>query len=231
MKPKNTKIIILTGIIFTLLFILTLQKGPSITGYVATEHAIKNIDAVLIDNKELNLVVDEDGTCVNKDIEIKSILASGKIIGNGKVEIKLITGNAELIVYSNNLQVKKEKQNLITGFHSSDKTQFETKEESGICLTPESDSDILKNIEEHLLDHNHYSKEILDYIKNINNNADRKQAFEDFKTNMPGTEFNNACEETCLMSGKLSKSPKLKFEVEHGTVLLLEKITYSVFNE
>ena len=92
-----------------LVFALIVSTGPSITGFMASETYTQKINLELSESKIIGI-----DSLSSEPLKLSSLKLSGKVIGEGPVEIYLVDGSKRLLVYSN-LQEKQKGLPQITG--------------------------------------------------------------------------------------------------------------------
>lgn len=104
---------ILLSVILLVVFVLTLAMSqPSITGYVPTKILSQSLDLTVRESQRYWLTM-------AKPMELTSIAISGKVKGNGLVNIYLNDGEKRKLIYTN-IRRKGGSMESITGMTTSD---------------------------------------------------------------------------------------------------------------
>ena len=210
--------IVLAGLFLIGGFSFLMFSNPSTTGYVPASFAIKDLDIIVVRDQSYSMVAKD-----SEQLQLNSVLASGKIIGSGKVKIYVECDNKKHLIYTND----KEDLGLIaiTGaFKTEPKKDGEEAPEIEFISEEQEDLSKLQESSEA------YNEDVKAFMTLLNKEKEQndKKPLIDFIKEVNGTEFKDACEDTCALYGLRSSSYEFDFEVEPGTVLLLEEVVYAV---
>jgi len=189
---------------------------PSAVGYVSAAYTIQDLEVVILKNQTYTLSSKDQ-----QPLQLKSVVVSGKVVGAGDVKIFVESLDKRYLVYSN--EDKGSGLTAITGFVIKEGKE----EDFEIYFVPEEET-ILPELREEYGDI--YEEEVQAFMalleKEVESN--KNQVFADFIKTTDGQVFTNECEETCALFGLNSNNYRFIFEVDPGTVLLLDEIVYSI---
>ena len=114
-----------------LVFALIVSKNPSITGFMTTNTFTQKLNLDISESKLIGIE-----SLSSEPIKLTSLMISGKVTGEGLVEIYLVDGSQRLLVYSN-LQKKKNSVPQITGMATGTVKVYEKEKLNGHIVTPE----------------------------------------------------------------------------------------------
>lgn len=184
----------------------------SITGYVHSIYVLDNLEIVVLKDQVYEIISDES-------LDLKSVFISGKIAGQGKVDIFIENENKRYLLYSNSR--KDEGLSSITGLFVKDS------EDPGLMIKP-VDDDFLPEFEEKE-EKDTYSEELKSFLSLLESEMEDKKSYvADFIKKSENMEFSNECVETCMLFDFNSNKYNIVFDIGHGTSLLITEIIYSV---
>jgi len=189
---------------------------PSITGFVPATYSIKDLEVIILRDQSYFLNFEEEA-------KLKSVFISGKILGEGSVNIFLEANGKEYMIFSNEL--KNSGMDVITGFAIK---EIENTDEIEADFVPEVE-DILPDIDIEKKDA--YSEELRAYVELLQKEAEdteSKRLFIEFIRNAEGYEFNEKCVDTCALFGLEGTNYRFIFDIDQGTTLLVDNIVYSI---
>ncbi len=201
-----------------------LSFKPSVTGHVTAEYALEDLEVVVLKNQTYSLVSNTE-----KPIELKSVLISGKIIGNGEVNIFLINENNRYLVYTNKADDSPLVQ--ITGFAVNKADDKVEEDNVDIIFRQKGKEDILPDFEKELKDINKGEFEAFASLLESEIEENKKERIIDFVQNANGTQFKGVCRDTCALFGMKSRSYDFELDVAEGTILYIDEIIYSIEKE
>lgn len=212
-KWEKLNIIIIVLFLGGMVTFLTFSK-PSITGYIPATYAIKDLEVVVLKNQSYILSSND-----TQQLHLKSVLVSGKIIGEGEVKIFIEADGERYLIYSNERGTG---LTAITGLAIK-----ETDKGVDVNFVPELEQDILPELE--IKETDLYTTEVQAFIELLKKEAaeNKKQVIVDFIKNTEGISFKDECRETCMLFGLTNNQYRFIFEVDLGTILLVDEITYS----
>lgn len=185
---------------------LSLYKGPILTGYVL---GVNNTIYI----EDLNLTVDSSQrytlTSLSSNLNLKSFMASGEVIGDGRAEIILDNGKGvQYLIY----------ENIVQDMEKTESTGFPITGIAGITgRAVDSEDNIEEKRGEWL---------VVQPKKAIN------YEFFPLKDNekLISGEFYSECKETCMIPDGLfnSDSYEIIFRLEAGTTVKLTSIRYTL---
>ncbi|MFH1682522.1 MAG: hypothetical protein ABIA37_01875 [Candidatus Woesearchaeota archaeon] len=210
---KSEKISLGVAVLFLIGTVsLLVFTEPSITGYVPATYAVKDLEVVVIKNQSYILASKGD-----EALQLTGLLISGKVVGPGAVKVFLDSPAGKKLVYSNRRETG---LGAITGFAVK-------QEEPQIEFLPSLEEDLLPEIQQNK---DMYDQEIQTYLELLNRQAEEgtNQELVDYIKSVEGESFNKECMETCALFGMSSDSFKFEFEIEQGTILMIDEIIYSI---
>ncbi|MBW2966830.1 hypothetical protein KY342_07035 [Candidatus Woesearchaeota archaeon] len=188
---------------------------PSITGYVSATYSMKDLEVIVLRDQNYFLNFEDNA-------KLKSVFMSGKVVGDGDVNIFLESQGERYLIFSN--EEHDSGLDSITGFVVKETEDSKTIEADFI---PEVE-DILPDLD--VKDTDLYSEEMKAYIELLKEEREErgKKLFIDFIKKTDGYEFNEECIETCALFGLENSNYKFIFKVDKGTTLFVNNVIYSI---
>ncbi|MBD3248814.1 hypothetical protein GF336_02100 [Candidatus Woesearchaeota archaeon] len=219
-KASVIAVFLFLSFTFTFLFV----SKPSVTGHVPALYSMEDLEVIVLDDQVYSLSSKD-----SQPLPIKSMMVSGKIVGEGSVNIYLKHEEESYLIYSN--EQEKPSLSAITGFAVKETGDTESNPflASDDIIFSLKGEDILPEFDQRCEDQ--YSKDIQAFaalLEEEKKHGQDKEVFVDFVKNTEGLEFKDECIDTCALFGMNGCTYDFVFDVEKGTILLLDKIIYSV---
>jgi hypothetical protein len=195
---KLTKIELSAAVALVLGLSLYLFGSPNITGFLTLDLVMQDLDIVLTESRTYSL-----SSSAPDPFILTSFKVSGKITGNGRVEVYIDNNQGQQILVYKNIKQKNRGMGHITGLLTRGEKMTENekaRQETYLVINP---SEAIQNPE---LQEITEKEEIISGV------------------------FSNECSESCFIKMEISNDTvyDLIFKVEPGTTLKIDKIFYTV---
>ncbi len=208
-KENNTfrKIQLFAAISFLMVSVLLFFNNPGITGHVTADFRSQVLNMEIEKSQSFLL-----NTNTDEPMYINSIRLTGEVIGQGSVEIYIDNNQGQRVLVYDNVKKKSKGLSSVTGMAVAPGQDAEIDDRD----VQESDQ------EQKLILLNQLGTFEWDGGLSL---AEDEEFFEGH--------FKNKCFDTCFMEMQLSKtnSYEMIFNIEPGTKLMLNKITYTLKGE